>query len=249
MNEFSEPERTVDPQLLDRLVDGELEGAQRRELLTTLERRAGWRQCALAFLEAQSWRDALAGYDGEPAEASTSPSPLMGEGRGEGSHAPLAEPALAASSAHRHVSASAEANATVAPSPPAHSQRHSSHWRSWLAMAASFLITLSLGMYIQHLWHPGEAPAASQAGIEAAAVQSVRQEQALPDTFVPPMEALQGQGPGAWSPAMPDGVREPLVQSNFRIQQERVYVPIQLANGQQVSVPIDRVKIVPAGSR
>jgi anti-sigma factor RsiW len=47
--------------LIDRLVDGELPEIERRELLLRLETVPdGWRRCALAFLEAQSWREALA---------------------------------------------------------------------------------------------------------------------------------------------------------------------------------------------
>ena len=42
--------------LLDRLVDGELSERERQEFLSTLDdREDGWRRCALAFLEAQSW--------------------------------------------------------------------------------------------------------------------------------------------------------------------------------------------------
>ena len=42
---------------LDRLVDGELNGAEYQELLRELERDPeGWRNCALAFLEAQAMR-------------------------------------------------------------------------------------------------------------------------------------------------------------------------------------------------
>jgi len=53
---ISEEER-----LLDRLVDGELPERERRELLVRLEKVPdGWRRCALAFLEAQTWRQALA---------------------------------------------------------------------------------------------------------------------------------------------------------------------------------------------
>ena len=51
----------LDPCLIDRLVDGELPEAQRRQLLLRLETETdGWRRCALAFLEAQNWRQALA---------------------------------------------------------------------------------------------------------------------------------------------------------------------------------------------
>jgi hypothetical protein len=46
--------------LLDRLVDGELSQSERRQLLESLDKRPdGWRRCALAFLEAQSWREEM----------------------------------------------------------------------------------------------------------------------------------------------------------------------------------------------
>ncbi len=45
---------------IDKLVDGELPDADRRALIHRLETEPdGWRRCALAFLEAQSWREAL----------------------------------------------------------------------------------------------------------------------------------------------------------------------------------------------
>jgi anti-sigma factor RsiW len=45
---------------IDRLVDGELPDDDRRVLLRRFETEPdGWRRCALAFLEAQSWREAL----------------------------------------------------------------------------------------------------------------------------------------------------------------------------------------------
>jgi anti-sigma factor RsiW len=47
--------------LIDRLVDGELTDRDRHALLVRLETEPeGWRRCALAFLEAQSWRESLA---------------------------------------------------------------------------------------------------------------------------------------------------------------------------------------------
>jgi len=43
-----------------RLVDGELESAERAKLLNQLESHPdGWRDCALAFLEDQAWRQAM----------------------------------------------------------------------------------------------------------------------------------------------------------------------------------------------
>jgi hypothetical protein len=59
-----EHRQSVDPSeedLVDRLVDGELGEVERRELLLRFENEAdGWRRCALAFLEAQNWRQAFA---------------------------------------------------------------------------------------------------------------------------------------------------------------------------------------------
>lgn len=48
--------------LIDRLVDGALTASDRQALLTRLDAEPGgdgWRRCALAFLEAQAWREAL----------------------------------------------------------------------------------------------------------------------------------------------------------------------------------------------
>lgn len=46
---------------LDRLVDGELNQRDRAALLRALDREPdGWRRCAVAFLEAQAWRQAAA---------------------------------------------------------------------------------------------------------------------------------------------------------------------------------------------
>lgn len=57
-----------DQMLLDRLVDGELSESERRELLLRLERSPdGWRRCALAFLEAQTWRGEAKAMVSEPA--------------------------------------------------------------------------------------------------------------------------------------------------------------------------------------
>lgn len=49
-------ESNIDDGVLDRLVDGELSPDERRQVLLALEAEPnGWRRCALAFVEAQSW--------------------------------------------------------------------------------------------------------------------------------------------------------------------------------------------------
>jgi hypothetical protein len=66
------PQAQVAAALLDRLVDGELDEAARAALLRQLDGEpGGWKRCALAFLEAQAWRQAIS------ADAETSPAPRI----------------------------------------------------------------------------------------------------------------------------------------------------------------------------
>jgi len=58
MNATSDSFATNDEDLFDVLVDGELTEQQRRSLLAGLDDvPGGWRRCAMAFLEAQCWRE------------------------------------------------------------------------------------------------------------------------------------------------------------------------------------------------
>jgi hypothetical protein len=66
----------IDAAALDRLVDGELDEAARADLLQALDRHAdGWKLCALAFLEAQAWRDAARAVPVTAAPAAPQPHP------------------------------------------------------------------------------------------------------------------------------------------------------------------------------
>jgi len=57
---------------IDKLVDGELNDGEMRELLLALEAQPeGWRRCALAFVEAQTLRRDLAGIVNAPCEEQT----------------------------------------------------------------------------------------------------------------------------------------------------------------------------------
>jgi hypothetical protein len=60
MNPLERDMTADDDRRFDLLVDGELSESERRELLSGLDDEpGGWRRCALAFVEAQSWRREL----------------------------------------------------------------------------------------------------------------------------------------------------------------------------------------------
>lgn len=57
MNESNDP---ITGELLDHLVEDELELIQRKRIIASLDSEPdGWRRCALAFLEKQSWQRSL----------------------------------------------------------------------------------------------------------------------------------------------------------------------------------------------
>lgn len=68
MSPIDEDRPEGDEHRFDLLADGELGEGDRRELLSRLdEEPGGWRRCALAFLEAQSWKEEFGAMAGEPA--------------------------------------------------------------------------------------------------------------------------------------------------------------------------------------
>lgn len=135
---------------IDRLVDDELSQAERRAIIERLERLPdGWRRCALAFLEAQCWRRAIAPE--EPCESAATPGAgLTVEG------APLA------------------AETRVAPRRPTITRRQPSSpsasrpLRTALAMAASFLVAFALGAAWRWGWLGMEAGDAAATGPQVA---------------------------------------------------------------------------------
>ena len=148
--------------LLDLLVDGELNEAERRELLLWCERDPeGWRRCALAFLEAQSWSKELAPF-GAPRKVFGEPESAAGEP--EASASWLFASALRSDEMEADASGSPE---NVASKNISATAGAAPRWRliGWpLAMAASFLISFALGLWARSGWlhsSPGGAEPAN----------------------------------------------------------------------------------------
>lgn len=68
MNPTHDDMPPIDDQQFDLLADGELSESERRDLLSALDGTAdGWRRCALAFLEAQTWKEQMPSISGDRA--------------------------------------------------------------------------------------------------------------------------------------------------------------------------------------
>lgn len=222
MNTFdSEKQR-----LLDLLVDGELSESQRRELLAWCEREPdGWRRCALAFLDAQSWSSVLgqmARGDSGAAGRSLSDDPLW-------------------------AAPSAGAPAVEPPKPPI-----APSWLSpALALAASVLVAFSLGLWARGGLSGGDpaiAAKGARGNVRLVADGPVRagdgrqmpvaEEQRMNDDW------LSGQ-----PAAMPREIEQALERLGHRVRQQRQLVPIPLGDGRRVMVPVDQIDVQPMTNR
>jgi hypothetical protein len=234
-NESDGAREALDPALLDRLVDGELAEADRRKLLQSLDHQpAGWRQCALAFLEAQSWCSLLGVGGAEEAAAETPAEPVE--------------------------TVSLAAAPTPASSPAL--RRLPRHWL-WIGeMAASFLVAFSLGLWMRggltttttttRSTGPFAVAPRSIDGRETRTVEVIA-EGAGGQVEKMEVPLLDDSRAGWWQsqPAavVPEEVRRAVERSGLQIRQERKYFPVQLPDGRRALVPIDQIDVVPAGNR
>ncbi|HJT35002.1 MAG TPA: hypothetical protein VJ783_23440 [Pirellulales bacterium] len=212
--------------LLDLLVDGELSESQRRELLAWCEREPdGWRRCALAFLDAQSWSSVLgqmARGDSEVIERMLSNDPLLSA---PAAGAPVVE----------------LPKATIAP--------------AWLvpalALAASVLVAFSLGLWARGgMFGAGPAIAAKGASDKVRLVAD-GPAGAADDSQMP---VAEGQGVNEdWlsgqPTAMPREIEQALERLGHRVRQQRQLVPIPLEDGRRVMVPVDQIDVQPMTDR
>jgi hypothetical protein len=247
---------------LDRLVDGEVADPQRQALLSRLEQSpGGWRRCALAFLEAQAWREAMspaAASAGDWGASLASPEAEGASDRGS----PLA-PALSPERRGRNAAAS----------PPGASPGVVWHWRPLLGMvaaAASFALAFGLGLLVHKSWlgpnqasgdaavtgHMGRlggslAPVAadnsSHSGqMKWGAVQFVVDgPEGSPRQVRLP--AVDGPDPERWlseqPPAIPDEIVQELRRRGHHVETQRQYLPVPLDDGRSAVFPVDQVDV------
>jgi hypothetical protein len=161
----------------------------------------------------------------------------------------------------------AAAKHTVAPLPL---RGDAFHWKHWLAMAASLLVALALGIALPDFWKRGEQPGGS---VPAVAVDGTHGPEGAP--IVLPREVgsarlvLSGPGgqsqagelpiyeyagdPRAWlgqqESALPVTLVNELERRGHRIQRQQQYVPVDLEDGRRAVIPVEAIQITPVSRR
>ena len=208
---------------LDRLVDGQLDPAALRDLVARLDCEPdGWRRCALALLEAQAWREALA--------PSPAPEPIPIPRRApirRGASRPIARFGLVAAAllaafllglstggAGREPSAMPRVADRPSPRPEAR------------PVAARATGTETIGSILVASDGAGgvRVPVLSGPGLD---------ERWLRDQ------------PGA----LPEYVRAQMERRGYQVAQHRELLSVDLEDGSRLAVPVDQVEFQYVGSR
>lgn len=234
----------IDSEVLDLLVDGELDESRRRALLTALDAEpAGWRRCALAFLEAQCWK--------EECRSLIHPAPPVG-GDSDGDRT------VGGDSCRRR----------GAVEPTKRTRWLDRHVGTLLAVAASFFLALGISSMLRQSPHGGapmQLPSSQYADV-ARSAPSPRPAPRRPDRPATPwrMVRLSGAGAdgsgGAVLPAVerqsyeearladapsaiPPELLRALERAGHEVRQSRRWVPYRLRDGRRLVVPVDELEV------
>jgi hypothetical protein len=211
---------------IDRLVDGELNETDRRVLLLQLEHEPeGWRRCALAFLEAQCWKQELGLMARSPDVAAESPAQ------------PAAATVRAATSKWRASWRQNLATALIL----------GACFLIALALGLSLRGNGSGGAHspdsskvvsTKHDFPLNAQPADELLTIDAAngQTESLCIPRARRDTFD---KNVAEQGPDAIPPA----VQREFERMGHQVVQQREIVPVPMNNGRRLMVPVDHAEI------
>jgi len=216
----------------DRLVDGELSADERRALLESLDTRPqGWRQCALAFLEAQSWKNEMRMLAAQPAAVAptkTAAPSLPAKRTTMWAAAQWLAVAAAVLVAFRLggldrrpaspiADASANTNQQLANMPPA---------------AGSAAPNAAKPGDALNLWVRDDAGQLRQIRVPLVDASTLGNEYGL-----------------EFQTGVPDDVRNRLQDHGYSVESKRQYAPMWLDNGRQMIVPVEDTRIVPVSNK
>jgi hypothetical protein len=219
-----------DDTVFDRLVDGELLAAERRQLLASLEDQpGGWRRCALAFLEAQCWREGLGESAREPLSARVAAEKVS-----------MARTESAREGRRRGVVWLAIAAGLLA------AFTLGLRWRSGDPIAGNNVVSTD-GSIAQVIPPPASESPTALAGADALTIW-VRDEAGNARPLrVPLVDArtLDQQLGMQFQTGLPSDVRSQLQDRGFQVQSKRRYAPFWLESGRPMIVPVEDTRIVP----
>jgi len=234
MNTYNQDERINDFQF-DRLVDGELNEQERRDLLNHLDQEPnGWRHCALAFLESQCWKQTF----GETVARSLSAEPPYKTVR----------PTHSRWTRRFGTVAAMAASFLLAFWIGSLAQRSSMEQVAGPGTASSIASTPTTTAPIQTVAEPnvGIAGIVPPKQTPSTPWQTVTVSAPAGSTIrVPARERdqIDQQWLRSLPSAMPDDVLQAFNRTGHQIEQRRELVPVPLNDGRQLVVPVDQVDV------
>jgi hypothetical protein len=228
MREFSS---TNDEAVFDRRVDGELPADDRRALLESLDSRSdGWRRCAIAFLDAQSWGNEFRQL---VRESDLSKKAVA---------SPAVEIATNRSAMRRAVTWVAIAASLLTAFSLGVMRRNS---ENMMAKApADSQKTEQIAVATPSLDSPEAENDSDPDALTFWVLDDAGQARSI---RVPLMDAvaLDRELGVEFQPGIPANVRSRLQDRGYHVQSKRRYAPLWLENGQRMVFPVEDTKIVP----
>ena len=217
-----------DTNKMDRMVDGELDRDDERQLLLDCEANDNWRELALAYVESQVLKREMSGLLSEREPTALAAGTIASE-----SSAP--KPVANAIGSPAYVSRSEE-------SPK-------SNWNAW-SLAAAILLSLGVGYGMGWGWQNTSptnpsftANQTNENGFSASMQFTVSHPSTreLQQVEIPVLRATD-LGPD-WQQKLQAGSEDDLLREmqsqGLNLRQERTLTPVRLPNGQRVVVPVD----------
>ncbi len=223
----------TDDAQLDLLVDGELGDEERRELLSRFDTEPdGWRRCALAFLEAQTWRQAMRSVSGDSVETPA----IVGNTRSSWQRfrnvVAVACSLLLALGVGLAVGGMFDRATSVVPTDQVAEAPDVEEPKDVEPSAES---VPELAVPYRYVSIPAQDPVNG----EADSIQ-------MP---VVPQEYLGEGWPYLLPAVVPDDIVRTLQRRGHEVVQQRRLVPFQAADGSRVVFPVDEVELVPVVNR